>query len=164
MRVDKGKPGNVFLNAVHRIDRAVSGIVLFARTSKALSRLNEDIRKRNCRKCYHALVEGRPPHSSGELVHWLAHDHHRAVICSEGDPGAQRSMMSYRIIDLEGRPLCRPRTGRSPSLQRSDLTLLEIDLETGLPREESKSFSWFYAICFVVLVVILVYASVIFYS
>jgi len=56
VRADKGKPGAVFLNAVHRIDRAVSGVVLFARTSKALSRLNEDIRKHNCRKIYHALV------------------------------------------------------------------------------------------------------------
>ena len=49
VRVDKNKEGNVFLNAVHRIDKAVSGIVLFARTSKALSRLKDDIRQRNCR-------------------------------------------------------------------------------------------------------------------
>jgi 23S rRNA pseudouridine1911/1915/1917 synthase len=131
VRVDKGKPGNVFLNAVHRIDRAVSGVVLFARTSKALSRLNEDVRKRNCRKIYHALVEGKPPQPAGELVHWLTHEHHRADVCREGDQGAQRAVLRYRIIRMEGRPPCRPGTEQSPSLQRSDLTLLEIDLETG---------------------------------
>lgn len=114
VRIDKGKSGNVFLNAVHRIDRGVSGVVLFARTSKALSRLNEDIRKRNCRKLYHAMVEGMPPKPQNQLIHWLAHEHHRARICSEGDENAQRAALSYRSIKkIEG------------------MTLLEIDLETG---------------------------------
>jgi 23S rRNA pseudouridine1911/1915/1917 synthase len=114
VRVDKNKPGAVFLNAVHRIDRAVSGVVLFARTSKALARLNEDIRKRNCKKIYHALVERTPEQSSGELVHWLSHEHHRAEICREGDKGAQRAVLRYRTIKQIGR-----------------LSLLEVDLETG---------------------------------
>ena len=151
VRADKGKPGNVFLNAVHRIDRAVSGVVLFARTSKALSRLNEDIRSRSCRKIYHALVEKKPAKDADELVHWLSHEHHRAEVCKEGAADAQRAVMRYRIIEMEGRQIaskgaimCRPRTGQavsprwgqrpltgSPSLQRSGLTLLEIDLETG---------------------------------
>lgn len=124
VRVDKGKPGNVFLNAVHRIDRAVSGVVLFARTSKALARLNEDIRKRNCKKIYHALVEGLPPRPADKLVHWLSHEHHRAEVCKEGDTGAQRAALSYRVI-------AGPGTGQSLSLQESDFALLEIDLETG---------------------------------
>jgi len=131
VRADKGKPGAVFLNAVHRIDRAVSGVVLFARTSKALSRLNEDIRKHNCRKIYHALVEGTPPKPADKLIHWLSHEHHRAEVCREGDAGAQRAVLSYHTIEMEGRPPCRPRTGQSPSLQETNLTLLEIDLETG---------------------------------
>ena len=131
VRMDKGKLGAVFLNAVHRIDRAVSGVVLFARTSKALSRLNEDVRTHNCRKIYHALVEGTPPKPADQLVHWLTHEHHRAEICREGDAGAQQAVLSYRTIEMEGRPQCRPGTGQSPSLQESDLTLLEIDLETG---------------------------------
>lgn len=114
VRFDKGKPGNVFLNAVHRIDRAVSGVVLFARTSKALARLNEDIRKRNCKKIYHALVEGTPSTPSDQLVHWLTHEHHRAEICREGDAGAQCAVLSYRVMKQIG-----------------NLTLLEIDLETG---------------------------------
>ena len=112
--IDKAKPGAVFLNAVHRIDRAVSGIVLFARTSKALSRLNEDIRKRNCRKIYHALVEGVPGKASDTLVHWLSHEHHRAEICCEGDTGAQRAVLRYQSLRRAG-----------------GMSLLEVDLETG---------------------------------
>ena len=114
VRVDKNKPGSVFLNAVHRIDKAVSGGVLFARTSKALSRLNEDIRNRNCKKIYHALVEGVPEKPSAELIHWIAHEHHRAEVCKEGDKGAQRAVLRYRTLK-----------------QLGNLTLLEVDLETG---------------------------------
>ena len=114
VRVDKGKSGNVFLNAVHRIDRPVSGVVLFARTSKALSRLNEDVRKRNCKKIYHAFVEGNPPKPADKLVHWLAHEHHRAELSKEGAAGAQRAVLSYKTLKtFDGK------------------TLLEIDLETG---------------------------------
>ncbi len=114
VRVDKDKQGAVFLNAVHRIDKGVSGIVLFARTSKALSRLNEDIRKRDCKKIYHALVEGAPDKASGKLIHWLAHGNQRADLRCEGDAGAKRAVLSYRTLKKNG-----------------DLSLLEIDLETG---------------------------------
>lgn len=114
VRVDKGKAGNIFLNAVHRIDKAVGGVVLFARTSKALSRLNEEIRNRNCKKTYHALVEGVPQNSSAELIHWLAHEHHRAEVFREGAKGARRAVLRYRTLGKTG-----------------DFSLLEIDLETG---------------------------------
>lgn len=114
VRVEKGKPGNVFLNAVHRIDRPVSGVVLFSRSSKALSRLNEDIRKRNCRKIYHALVEGTPPSSSDQLVHWLLHENYRAKVCCEGATDAQRAVLRYKVLKKMDR-----------------FSLLEIDLETG---------------------------------
>jgi len=88
----------VFLNAVHRIDKAVSGVVLFARTSKALSRLNEDIRNRNCKKIYHALIEGMPEQPSTELIHWLSHEQQRAEVCKEGDKGAQRAFLRYPVF------------------------------------------------------------------
>jgi 23S rRNA pseudouridine1911/1915/1917 synthase len=114
VRVDKNKEGKVFLNAVHRIDKSVSGVVLFARTSKALSRLNEDVRKRRCKKIYHALVEGAPGKPMDELVHWLTHEHHRAEVCREGDKRAQRAVLRYRTLKQVGK-----------------LTLLEVDLETG---------------------------------
>lgn len=114
VRVDKNKPGAVFLNAVHRIDKVVSGVVLFARTSKALSRLNEDVRKRNVKKVYHVLVEGAPGKPSGKLVHWLSHENHKARVCKENDKGAQRAVLSYRSLPEIGKFQC-----------------LEIDLETG---------------------------------
>jgi 23S rRNA pseudouridine1911/1915/1917 synthase len=114
VRRDKQKEGNVFLNAVHRIDRAVSGVVLFARTSKALSRLNEDIRGRRCRKIYHALVEGTPDQPEAELVHWLLHAHHRAEVCRENEKGAQRAVLSYHTFECV-----------------ESFTLLELELETG---------------------------------
>jgi len=114
VRVDKNKEGNVFLNAVHRIDKAVSGVVLFARTSKALSRLNEDIRNRNCKKTYHALVEGEPQNPFAELIHWLRHERHRAEVCGEGAKGVQRAVLRYRTLK-----------------QLGNLTQLEVDLETG---------------------------------
>lgn len=114
VRVDKNKQGAVFLNAVHRIDKGVSGIVLFARTSKALTRLNEDIRKRDCKKIYHALVEQPPRKATDKLEHWLSHGNQRADLRREGESGAKRAVLSYRIMKEVG-----------------DLTLLEIDLETG---------------------------------
>ena len=114
VRVDKNKEGNVFLNAVHRIDKAVSGVVLFSRTSKALTRLNEDIRNRKCKKIYHAWVEGAPGKPGDELVHWLSHEHHRAEVCHESMNGAQRATLRYHLIKKIG-----------------NLSLLEVDLETG---------------------------------
>ncbi len=110
VRAEKNKPGAVFLNAVHRIDKVVSGVVLFARTSKALSRLNEEVRKRNVKKIYHVRVEGAPGKPAGKLEHWLSHENHRACVCKAGDKGAQRAVLSYRTL--------------GPGL-------LEVDLETG---------------------------------
>lgn len=109
-----GKPGNVFLHAVHRLDRPVSGIVVFARTSKALSRLNEAMRSKSCRKIYHALVEGAPPSPEGRLEHYLTHDHHRATVFDTPRPEAVKATLVYRVLE-----------------RRGDYTLVEIELETG---------------------------------
>ena len=62
------KPGNVFVGVTHRLDRPVSGVVIFAKTSKALSRLNEMFRVGEVRKTYWAIVKNRPPQDEGELV------------------------------------------------------------------------------------------------
>jgi len=64
------KPGEVFLGIVHRIDRPVSGVVLFARTSKALSRLNKMFQEKSIKKTYWAIVDKRPEQESGRLVHY----------------------------------------------------------------------------------------------
>src|SRR5579871_6550283 len=65
------KPGNVFVGLVHRLDRPVSGVVLFARTSKAAARLSGQFREQTVRKVYHAIVEGIVAEPAGEFVDWL---------------------------------------------------------------------------------------------
>ncbi|MGD9873597.1 MAG: RluA family pseudouridine synthase [Kiritimatiellia bacterium] len=108
------KPGAVFLEAVHRIDREVSGVVLFARTSKALSRMNEQMREKKVRKIYHALIEQPLPKNSGTLTHWLIHGDHRALVGCETDQDAKEAILHYRVLG----------TARK-------LWLVEIQLETG---------------------------------
>jgi len=104
------KPGNVFLHAVHRLDKSVSGLVLFARTSKALSRLQQMMRDRKIVKIYHALVEGELPAEQGRLVHHLIHGSFRAEVSKEG----KESILEFRVLKRE-----------------KGVTLIEIDLLTG---------------------------------
>ncbi len=94
------KPGAVFLGTVHRIDRPVSGLVVFARTSKALERMNELFRKRDVQKTYWAIVQRRPKQSKGKLVHWLIKDERRNVTTAydEEVPGSQRAELTYRVL------------------------------------------------------------------
>src|SRR3989344_871720 len=68
------KPGKVFLGLLHRLDRPVQGIILFAKTSKGASRLSEQFRKREVEKMYHALVVGKPPKEKDTLVHYISKD------------------------------------------------------------------------------------------
>ena len=114
------KPGKVFLGVVHRLDRPVSGVVVFARTGKALSRLNEMFRTGKVRKTYHAIVTASPAVPAGEasvrLEHWLtrnekqnkAYAHRREV------SGSKQAILDFRTI------------GRSERY-----ALLEVDLHTG---------------------------------
>jgi 23S rRNA pseudouridine1911/1915/1917 synthase len=74
IKVSANKPGEVFLGTVHRIDRPVSGIVLFAKTSKALARLNEMFQKKEITKTYWAVVKNKPPQPEGRLEHFLLKD------------------------------------------------------------------------------------------
>jgi 23S rRNA pseudouridine1911/1915/1917 synthase len=97
------KPGAVFLGVVHRIDRPVSGIVVFARTSKALERMNELFRERETKKTYYAVVKKRPPDERGILVHWLAKDEkkNKTTAYPRETVGALRSELSYQVIAHE---------------------------------------------------------------
>lgn len=114
LKIVHHKPGNVFLEAVHRLDKPVSGIVLFAKTSKALSRLNASMRSKNVRKTYIAQVAGTPPQTSATLAHYLVHGSHKASISSSSDPQAKEARLHYKVIGKE-----------------KNYTLLEIELETG---------------------------------
>lgn len=114
IKATHGKPGNVFLEAVHRLDKPASGIVLFAKTSKALSRLNASMRAKSARKIYQALVTGSLPQSEGTLVHYLVHGDHRAIVSHAKDPAAKESRLHYKLLRKGARA-----------------TLVEIHLETG---------------------------------
>jgi 23S rRNA pseudouridine1911/1915/1917 synthase len=130
----KGKPGNVFLHAAHRLDQVVSGIVLFACTDKALSRLNADMRAHKFTKIYHAVVSGAPPQTEGSLRHFLTHDDYHAKVTNEGDPDAKECLLDYRVIAPSvGRVPppggTSPAEGGGPTID--EMTLLEIQLLTG---------------------------------
>jgi pseudouridylate synthase len=110
------KPGLVFLGVVHRLDRPVSGLVVFARTSKALSRLNEMFRNGSIHKTYWALVQPPPPAEEGELIHWLTRNErqNKSYAYRNEVPGSKKAVLRYRVIG-----------------QTDRYTLLEIQLLTG---------------------------------
>lgn len=116
------KPGNVFLGVVHRLDRPVSGTLLFARTSKAASRLSDQFRRGVVRKTYLAMVEGRVGTSSGELVDWLSKDrsrNHVSVVARTASE-ARECRLKYRVVDAgDDRTLVEicPLTGRSHQIR-----------------------------------------------
>ncbi len=127
----KGKPGNVFLHAVHRLDQVVSGIVLFACTDKALSRLNADMRTHKFAKIYHAVVSGTPPQSEGSLRHFLTHDDYHAEVAKEGDPDAKECRLDYKVIPPQIGTALRAVHGALGENALPKMTLLEIQLHTG---------------------------------
>lgn len=94
------KPGEVFLGLVHRLDRPVSGLVVFARTSKALERMNEIFRKRQVQKTYWAVVRQKPPQDTDKLVNWLIKDEQKnqVTVYDYEVPGSQRAELSYRVL------------------------------------------------------------------
>ena len=96
------KPGNVFLQAVHRIDKAVSGVVIFARTSKALSRMGEQMRAGQISKIYLALVEGKATGQGIKLEDWLLHCERRARICTQMTKDAKLSQLVYDVMQQTG--------------------------------------------------------------
>ena len=96
------KPGNVFLGLVHRLDRPVSGVVVFARTSKAASRLAEGFRLRRVEKSYLAIVHGLVEPESGELETFVERDHNRSRVSKAGSAKGKRAPLSYRVLATHG--------------------------------------------------------------
>jgi len=99
-----GKPGAVFLGVVHRLDRPVSGVVVFARTSKSLERMNALFRNKQTVKTYWAIVEKDPAEKSGTLVHWLVKDEkkNKTSVYKREHPEGLRSELSYRYLGTRG--------------------------------------------------------------
>ena len=110
------KPGNVFLGVTHRLDRPVSGLVVFAKTSKALTRLNEMFRTSVVKKTYWAVVKNAPKEPEGELVHFLVRNEkqNKSYAYDKEVPKSKKAILDYRLI------------GRSENYY-----LLEVDLKTG---------------------------------
>lgn len=114
------KPGEVFLGVVHRLDRPVSGVVVFARTSKALERMNELFRNKETKKTYWALVGNKPNQPEGTLIHWLVKDEkkNKTTAFKKEHQQGQRSELSYRHL-----------------ISKSGMHLLEVQPVTGRPHQ-----------------------------
>lgn len=110
------KPGDVFLGLVHRLDRPVGGIVLFAKTSKGATRLSEQFRLRTVEKTYLACVEGTPSPKDGEVKHWLSKNKRTnlATYHNSKIPGSKYAELSYKTLETRG-----------------DLSLVEVHPITG---------------------------------
>ena len=110
------KPGNVFLGVVHRLDRPTSGALVFARTSKALERLNAQFRDKETNKVYWAIVGQKPPKDQGTLSHFLKKNEtqNKSYVVADGTPGSKKAILHYKLIAASER-----------------YYLLEIELETG---------------------------------
>jgi len=110
------KPGDVFLGVVHRIDRPTSGAVIFARTSKALTRLNKALQEKQIKKTYWAIIQGKPDSKANTLVHYLVKNQkkNKSFIQKSNNNGAKKAILHYKIRQYF-----------------DNYTLVEIDLETG---------------------------------
>ena len=110
------KPGAVFIGVVHRLDRPVAGLVVFARTSKALERLNRMFAEGQVRKTYWAITKNRPTHEEDTLTHWLRRNEkqNKSYASETEKPGSKRAVLKYKVIGAS-----------------TNYTLLEVQLMTG---------------------------------
>jgi len=136
------KKGNVFLGVVHRIDRPVSGVVLFARTSKALERLNKMFHDREVKKIYWAIVKNPPPQPEGTLIHYLKRDARKNKTYAFDKPAgdAKEAVLHYKILAKSDRYYLLKimiETGRHHQI-RCQLAMMGCpirgDLKYGFPR------------------------------
>ncbi|SDT56921.1 23S rRNA pseudouridine1911/1915/1917 synthase [Paenibacillaceae bacterium GAS479] len=126
LKLRHNKPGNVFLGLVHRLDRPVGGVMLFAKTSKAAGRLSDSVRTRSFRKTYLAVLSKAPKSSEGSLLHYLAKDSRRNIVTAYARPtaDAKEARLSYRTRSGPG-----------------GLTLAAVQLHTGRPHQIRVQFS-----------------------
>ncbi len=120
IKLRDNKPGNVFLGLVHRLDRPVGGVMVFAKTSKCAARLSDQIRKRVFTKTYLAVIHGKPPKWKDTLVNYLLKNKETNTVISVeyGVQGAKKAVMDYEIID-----------------EIKNLSLAKIHLYTGRPHQ-----------------------------
>jgi len=126
IKFEYNKPGNVYLGLVHRLDRPVGGVMVFAKTSKAASRLSEQIRVGEFKKTYLAVIHGRPEKLSGRLEHYLLKDSgaNMVRIVDSNTVGAKKAILDYECMAVS-----------------DALTLVKIDLHTGRSHQIRVQFA-----------------------
>lgn len=126
IKIRYDKPGNVYLGLVHRLDRPVGGVMVFAKTSKAASRLSEDIRNMEFKKTYLAVINGIPDKIEGRLEDFLAKDTsvNKVSVVNKDFPSAKKAILDYKLIG-----------------SRDGLSLVTINLITGRPHQIRVQFS-----------------------
>ncbi|WP_422660895.1 RluA family pseudouridine synthase [Paenibacillus sp. EC2-1] len=126
IKVRYNKPGNVFLGLVHRLDRPVGGAMVFAKTSKAASRLSEAVRSRNFRKLYVAVVHGRMKKPTGRLIDTLYKDSrsNTVSVVPKGTEGSKEAILDYTVLETAGA-----------------MSLVLVELHTGRPHQIRVQFS-----------------------
>lgn len=104
LKVRYSKPGNVYLGLIHRLDRPVGGVMVFAKTSKAASRLSEAVRSRTFQKSYLAVVHGRPASNRGTFRHHLLKDSrtNTVSVVRPAQKGAKEAILDYELVDTNG--------------------------------------------------------------
>ncbi|NOU62915.1 RNA pseudouridine synthase [Paenibacillus sp. LMG 31461] len=114
------KPGNVYLGLVHRLDRPVGGVMVFAKTSKAASRLSDAVRTRQLDKTYVAVVHGKPSQPAATLRHWLWKDTrtNTVSVVKAGQQDAKEAVLDYKLLGSQ-----------------DGLSLIQIKLHTGRPHQ-----------------------------
>ena len=110
------KPGNVFTGVIHRLDRPVSGVIVFAKTGKALSRMNELVKNREIKKTYWAIVKNRPKEKEAVLTHFLVRNEkkNKSFVSNKKQENSKEAILTYRLM-----------------ASSKDYHLLEVDLQTG---------------------------------
>ncbi len=141
------KPGNVFVGVIHRIDRPVSGVVLFARTSKGLARMNQLFKDKTIQKTYWAVVKNKPPKNSDTLKHYLIKDEKikKARLFNKEVPGSKHCELTYEVLTqsdkyylLEVKPL----TGRFHQIRAQLSSIgcpIKGDLKYGFDRSNPNA-------------------------
>lgn len=129
IKIRDRKPGNVFLGLPHRLDRPTSGVVVLAKTDKALSRLGKIFKSREVRKIYHAVLDRMPPHEQGSLRHFLSKNRklNKSFVVPPGEAekkGAKEAVLNYRLIAAS-----------------TNYYLVEVELETGRHHQIRAQFA-----------------------
>lgn len=122
------KPGNVYLGLVHRLDRPVGGVMVFAKTSKAASRLSEEVRSKSMQKHYLAIVNGKMEKEKDTLADYLWKDEKKntSYVVKEGKKNSKMAELDYEVLKYD---------------KKEDLSLVKIDLHTGRHHQIRVQFS-----------------------